>query len=307
MSEDQPADEQNQNHSQLRKAIGVGAELVGAAASGALGFLFAGPFGAAGAGAAGVVISKTLLEVGDEVCDRILSPREKVRVGAAVAIAADRTQERLKHGDQIRTDDFINDGTSRPPVSEVTEGLLLAAQKSYEEKKVPFIGRLLANLNFRPDLSVQSASLLVRLSDQLSYQHLCLLRLCHDNASGTPLKGGQAGKYVKSPEHAALLSDLLYLERLGLINNSGNAVLDITGINPPKMQLQLFGSHLFSLMELDLIPQEDLTGLRAIFDAPDPTYVTTQTLNVNLTAPERFTPSPVVGGINIDGITRTRP
>lgn len=47
-------------------------------------------------------------------------------------------------------------------------------------------------------------------------------------------------------------------------------------------------------MELDRIPQEDLTGLRAIFDAPDPIYLTTQTLNVNLNAPERFTPSPLL-------------
>jgi hypothetical protein len=224
---------------------------------------------------AGVAISKSLVAAGEEICDRILSPREKARVGAALAVSATRTQERLEAGDQVREDEFIRDGTDRPPIEQVTEGLLLAAQRAYDEKKVPFIGRLSANLNFRPDLDIQSASVLVRLADQLSYQQLCLLRLCYENVSGRPLQGGKATDKVKSPAHAALLSDFLELERAGFIYMNGNAVLGLTDIDPPNARLQLFGAHLYELMELDQIPTDDIDRLRKTLDAPEPVYVTT--------------------------------
>lgn len=288
MDEEDQSKESTEDVGRLRDAISVGAEIVGGAAGGALGFLFAGPVGAAGAGAAGVVISRSLMAVGEEVCDRILSPRERARVGAAVAVSAARTQERLQAGDQVRADGYLSDGTSRPPVDEITEGLLLAAQRAYDEKKVPFIGRLSANLNFRPDLSLESASVLVRLAEQLSYQHLCLLKLCSENASGIPLKGGKAEGRVKGPAHGALLSDLLYLERAGFINNGGVAVLGLSDIDPPKMRLQLFGAHLFELMELERIPQEDLANLRAILDEPEPSFVTSTAPPVDSSSEHNF-------------------
>ncbi len=260
-------------HEGVRTAVTIGAEIAGWSAGGALGFLFGGPVGSAAGGAAGVIISRSLVAAGAEVCDRVLSSREKARVGVALAVAAERTQERLASGDNVRDDGFFSDGTERPPFEEVTEGLLLAAQRAYDEKKVQHIGRLLANLNFRADLNVQSASVLVRLSDQLSYQQLCLLRLCHDNATGRQLKAGKADHQVKSAAHGALLSDLLELERFGFINNGGTAVLGLNDINPPSMRLQLFGVHLYNLMELGKIPDEDLDPLRATLEAPEPQYV----------------------------------
>lgn len=268
-----PEDEDKKNG--VRTAVSLGAELVGGAAGGVLGFLFAGPVGAGAAGVAGVAITRSLVAAGEEVCDRLLSPREKARVGGALAVAAMRTRERLERGDRVRDDGFVADGTDRPPVEEVTEGLLLAAQRAYDEKKVPFIGRLSANLNFRPDMDVQSASVLVRFADQLSYQQLCLLRVCHDNANVRPLAGGKAEGQVKSAAHGALLSDLLELEQLGFVSNGGVAVLGLADIDPPKMRLQLFGVHLFTLMELERIPNEELVPIRATLEAPDPVFVTT--------------------------------
>ena len=256
----------------LRAAVDMGADIVGAAAGGALGVLFAGPVGAAGAGIAGVAITRSIVAVGEQICDRLLAPREKARVGAAIAVSTVRTQERLANGDRARDDGFINDGTDRPPIDEVTEGLLLAAQRAYDEKKVPYIGRLSANLNFRPDLNVQAAAFLVRIADQLSYQQLCLLRLAHENEFGDPLVDGKAEGRVKNPAHGALLSDLLELERLGFINNGGTAVLGLSDIDPPKARLQLFGRHIFDLMELKEIPNEDLQPLRRIFDLPAVIY-----------------------------------
>lgn len=217
-----PSNDSQNNDSRISKTrtlIGVGAEMAGGAAGGALGLLFGGPSGALIAGAGGVAISKAFVAVGNEIADRFLAPRERVRIGAALAIAADTTKARLDSGDRPREDGFVDDGTDHPPIEEITEGLLIAAQRAYDEKRVPYIGRLSGNLNFRPDLDVPAASWLTRLADDVSYTQLCMLRLAIGNAHGEVLRGGkvQNGR-VKGSTHSAYLSEVLGLYRLGLIN-----------------------------------------------------------------------------------------
>ena len=259
---DQPDDK----GSKARALIGVGAEMAGGAAGGALGFLFAGPAGAIASGAGGVAISKALVAVGNEIADRFLAPRESVRVGAALAIAADVTKTRLENGETPRRDEYIDDGSLHPPIEEVTEGLLIAAQRAYDEKRVPYIGRLLANLNFRPDLDVPAASWLTRLGNDVSYTQLCILRLSVGNAHGDLLKGGKVqDSRVKGPTHAAYLSEALRLHNLGLINFGNEVAWSLLDVNPPAMRPQGYGVHLYDLMELGRIPSSDLDPIRSAF------------------------------------------
>lgn len=276
-------DSKNDPERRIRVVIGWGTDIAGGAAGGALGLLLGGPIGAVAAGAGGAAITRALVAAGEDICDRILSQREKKRVGAALAIAADKTRERLNNGDRGRDDDFVSNGSDRPPIEETTEGLLLAAQRAYDEKKVPFIATLLANLNFRQDLNVQAAAVLVRMVDQITYQQMCILRLAFENQCGTPLSGGKYQNRLKGPGHGAILSDILELERRGLINNGGNAVLGLIDLNPPSIKLQGFGVHIFDLMELKNIPKSDLDVIRNILNAADPTL-----RDVGLSAGQEF-------------------
>jgi hypothetical protein len=298
----EPVEGAKESHPRVRALVGLGAEMAGGAAGNVLGFLLAGPVGATVAGAAGVAITRSLVSAGEEVCDRLLSPREKARVGAALAVAATRSRERLQAGDQVRDDGFLDNGTERAPVEEVTEGLLLAAQRAYDEKKVPFIGRLSANLNFRADMGVHAASVLVRLADELSYQQLGLLRLAYENQKGTPLSGGKYKDRFKSTAHAALLYDLLELQQGGFINIGETAVLGLADIDPPQARLQGFGTHLFELMELQHIPEEDLSPLREALNAPDANLVTlkTPTVGTSFTTNSSTLSGPISSNENAD-------
>lgn len=67
----------------LRRLIGTGSEIAGGAAAGALGFLLGGPVGAVVGGASGSAAAAALRHVGEEVSERLLGPREQVRVGGA--------------------------------------------------------------------------------------------------------------------------------------------------------------------------------------------------------------------------------
>ena len=114
-----------------------------------MGFFSGGPAAAAVLGAAGVAVTKVFTELGEEVSDRLLGPREKQRIGGVVAIAAAHIRERLERGDHLREDGFFDKGASgRSNADEVAENLVLAVQRDPEERKLQYMGRLYCNVAF---------------------------------------------------------------------------------------------------------------------------------------------------------------
>lgn len=95
-------------NSGIRRLINTGAEIAGGAVGGALGFLAGGPAGAAILGASGAAAAAALKHIGEEASERLLGPREQVRVGGVLAIAAGEIHQRLERGESVRTDGFFD-------------------------------------------------------------------------------------------------------------------------------------------------------------------------------------------------------
>jgi hypothetical protein len=159
----------------VTRVVESGAELTGSIGGVAIGLLAGGSGGAIAGAAAGPVIVRVI----KDVASRILSHREQVRVGASLEYGISRIQERLDAGDRLRDDGFfsVNTSSSRSDADEIIEGVLLAAQRSYEERKVRFLGYLIANISFEPIVDRGLANHLIKLSETLSYRQLCLLSL----------------------------------------------------------------------------------------------------------------------------------
>lgn len=92
--------------------IDFGFELVGDVAKSALSFFAGDPICAMALGAGGAVAAKMLKRIGQEVSERLLSPREKVRVGAVLAIAAAEIKQRIENGECLRSDGFFDEKPS---------------------------------------------------------------------------------------------------------------------------------------------------------------------------------------------------
>lgn len=95
------------DNKKLNSFINSGSEIAGGAIGAAIGFLGAGPVGAIAGGASAPLAASALRKIGQEATERLLGPREKVRVGAAVAIASARIAGRIERGKMIRTDGFF--------------------------------------------------------------------------------------------------------------------------------------------------------------------------------------------------------
>lgn len=259
----EPPNVNHDPHSGLRRIINTGAEIAGGAVGGALDFLAGGPVEAALLGAGGAAAAAMLRHIGEEASNRLLGPREQVRVGGVLAIAAEEIRQRMEQGGTIRVDGFFDPKTSgRSDAEEVAESVLLKSQREPEEKKIPYMGHLLAAVAFDPQISAQLAHQIIKTAEQLTYRQLCLLKLAVVKQSfalrSTDYRN-QGGQFTK--DLYQILYECLDLYHRGLVNFGGEVAFGPTDVKPGSMNVQALGADIFDLMKLDLVPNEDLVPI----------------------------------------------
>lgn len=218
-----------------------------------------------GAGA-GPAAARTLRGLAVEFRERVLGHREEVRVGAAISFASAKIQEKLDNGEQPRQDEFFTDEhDNRATAKEVFEGVVLAAQREAEEKKVRLYGNLLANLAFAQDVDRSQANFLIKLGEDLSYRQICLLSLF---AKNTLLLGGNNRLGLRTSDYRGdtstmssgldlivLLQEVYDLYQRGIVNNGGSAMISGADANPSQMSPVGAAANLYNLMELGESPR----------------------------------------------------
>ena len=152
--------------------IKKGADIAGGATGAALGFLAAGPSGAAAGGAIGAIITQTGTVVADFV-ERTLSNRETVRAAGAASLSLERIKENMDTGLKPRDDNFFRIRTNyRPKAEELFEAMMLKSKNQYEEHKVHFYANLFANACFEEKLSSDTISWFMLVLDKLTFSHI---------------------------------------------------------------------------------------------------------------------------------------
>ncbi|MFT3828408.1 MAG: hypothetical protein QM691_01750 [Opitutaceae bacterium] len=158
------------------KLVETAAEMSGGVLGAAVGVSLAGPAGAIAGGAVGPLIAKCLNALGQEVHSRMLGPREIHRIDVTLRTADKLIGDRISQGENVRTDGFFDSlNGNRSAGEEVGEGVLRAAQKEYEERKIPFLAALIASISFDTNVGREQANMLIRLFERLSYRQVRLL------------------------------------------------------------------------------------------------------------------------------------
>ncbi len=258
-----------ENDERIRRLITAGTELLGGSAAGAasaaMGFLVAGPAGAAVGGTAAAAISMAWRQLGSEIAARLLSPREEARVGFVLAHAAAEIQERIKIGETLRDDGFFDpQKVGRSDAEEVAESVLLTSQREPEEKKLPYMAHLLANLAFDSTIGVHMAHQVTNAAEQLTYRQLCILRL----ATVKHRFALRDTDYRDQPSFSRPLYQILYeclhLYNDGYISFGGEVALGLTDTVPGNMDVQGLGVDIFNLMRLYTIPESEIAPIVAV-------------------------------------------
>jgi len=251
----------NNESKSVKKLIDSGMDIAGNALAGAaVGFFTGGPAGAVigGVGGAAGPAATQILKQAGEFTQRILGHREEVRVGATLIFAVEKIQENIAKGHQIRQDGFFQDQPSeRSAAEEIVEGVLLAAQREREEKKLQFYGNLIANIAFRSDIDRAYANLLITQGEDISYRQMCLLAIFSrpDNSS-LRQENYQNARNISGTEKALLqeIYNLLYSQRLLDLSDTDDLPMwssfRLESLNPGKINVQEIGIMLYNLMEI---------------------------------------------------------
>ena len=261
----------------LQRLLDNGAELLiaGAAAvtSGAVAAVLGdGPEARAIGGIAGKGIEIALRNVGTDISSRQLGPREEIRVGATLIIAASEINRRLKNGDLLREDGFFDaKHPGRSDAEEVLESVLLKAQREPEEKKIRHLGLLYSSLPFNPEISLPYINQLINVAEQLTYRQLCILKLCDVKDKYNLRDKDYRDQNVDKKDLYQVLYECAELDNKQYINSRGKADLHgrefadfgatidgLTRAIPSCMSLQGLGKDLYNLMKLSLIPDKDI-------------------------------------------------
>jgi hypothetical protein len=251
---------------QARDLLETGAEIVGAMTGGALG-LIGGPVGVAAGAVGGVIVARTLRQVGAELSERMFG-RQRERVGATYSVLASDIAQRLDLGELPRDDGFLTeDGSHNSPAARLLEGTLLAAANDYEERKTPYLGHFYANLVFS-SISAADASFLLATAERLTFRQVVLL--------------GIFGNEIMSPGLAAvrvgLESEVRRLRRIvareindlgdkGLLTGPRGSVGEKTDLLPILTEVRLTetGRTLSAALQLADMPEADQRQVLAEF------------------------------------------
>jgi hypothetical protein len=233
-TDDEPADDE-----QIKRVIeSTGLDISGGLAGAAAGVLIGGPPGAV----AGAFVAPAVRSAFGVIARR-LGRRETVRVMTAIGVAAEEVQRLLDAGEVPRSDGFFDAG-DRPAAEEIAEGVLLGAQREYEEAKVPYLGRMLARIAFDETINRETANHLIRLMNDLSYEQIMLLMLYSQRALNREEDYHPERVPRPSVELITVLSETYDLYQRGLINNGGDAALSMLQLKPARIEIQGVGTQL---------------------------------------------------------------
>src|SRR5690606_31890191 len=180
------------------------------------------------------------------------------------AYSVAKIKDSLENGKQVREDGFFNFEESEPSSAfQLWEGAIEAAETENEQKKLKYIGNLIANISFEPNIGRAQSIELLKIARQLSYSQYCLLSIFADAGVKQQLKDGDyrgsQGNY--SFNKISVLTEVLELYNLGIVVMPGDTMLGISDVNPRKIDLQGIGKTAYTTMELATIPQDDKVDL----------------------------------------------
>ena len=163
-------------------------------------------------------LANSLKSIGQEFAERMLSPRENLRVGSALILAAEGIRKRLESGESVRADGFFDKtATNYSNMDEAVESTLKKVMGTTEEPKIKFMANLIESVYFDSDLDMHTYRHILKHLEELTYRQLCIVKLFM-NADQIDLDN--FGNPNITQNLSSILTDCLEVRDKGLINPS---------------------------------------------------------------------------------------
>ena len=239
----------------------LGGSAGGALAGMAIGTAVAGPAGTAIGAVAGTVIEKVFTLLGADLKERVLSPRETRRTGTVFSLTLEKVNQNIAYGKTLRSDGFFETQEfANSPADETLEATLLAAQREYEERKLPYIANLYANIVCDSTVSRETANYLIKTVSEVTYRQLIILKIVYEyqtNRGQYPKRRDKQYMHLSSFRAISLATEVFDLYRRSVLHSEITGFQEAIGITPSALQVGGNGVLLYQLMELNAITADD--------------------------------------------------
>lgn len=256
-----------------KKIIKDVCEIVGNSGIAAIGPIIGGPQGAIFAAASSFLFGKYLEETRDDLSKRGRSRWEERRANLVIEYACKKYEEKKAAGETLRNDAFFKQQpightacteipiVERPTSLEIIEGVILAAQREHEERKLPYHGYLIGNIPFNEGIDRSQMNLLTKLAERISFTQMCLLSIFSE-----PYKSKIKGRYFHSSAFPyedmdlnSLFHEIFDLGSKGLLYCQNKPVTTAADLNNLELvKVAGVGPNLYRLMELGGIKEAHL-------------------------------------------------
>ena len=242
-----------------------GGAAAGAAVGSGIGLAVAGPGGAVLGSLAGLTLEKLFQGIGKEIKERSLSKSENRKIGSVFEQAKMRVEENIQSGRELRTDDFFEGkADDRSTADELLENLLFTSQRESEERKLPYMANLYANVLFdnkkmwKENIDRETANQLIKSVGDLSYRQVVIIGVI----------GAYQTKYITEPARRSgnqgyfdmkfhYIASEVYDLYLKSYIEATEIVPYADVIKPSTLSLQGYGIAMYNLMELWKLPKDE--------------------------------------------------
>lgn len=214
----------------------------------------------------GGTIGQVFTGIGADFVDRVLSPRQADRIEKVLELAARDVREQIEAGELPPADGLLSRGDR--DAKEIVEGVLLAARDEHEEKKLPYLGKQLANIASATGLDVDTAHRLIQDAEALSWLELRMLAMVAQ-PEAFPLPGSGTGGHAATWPEETVVNTFRSLEEKGyLFSNrqpsAGAGKYDIPSfdLTPAGKRLTRRGHLLAMTMGLAAIPDDEIRDIQ---------------------------------------------
>lgn len=247
-----------------KEILRLGNIIIGATVGNTLSILTDDPVAQVSGSAVGAILPEVL----NDFSERVLSRREKIKVGAVTQFAVEKILINLNAGKIINLE-FTNSikEEHRTSAEELYEGILIKAKNEAQEKKIKHIGAIYGNCIFVEDITSEDVNHLLSAVGGLTYRKLSIIALYGRKKEIFPEKNIMVDPYSWYPNVSfhlstqAILQDLFELGNQGIVDLKSLLATNHLHLWPAKFELSQLGQKYFELMSLDEIPIQDLNPI----------------------------------------------
>jgi hypothetical protein len=217
----------------------------------------------------GPVITPSIIALVEEFSSRSLGTREGKRAAGVLLFATMRLDELRAEGKTVRDDGFFSGSSAtRSSGEEVIEAVMNAARDTHEEKKLKYLGNLLAQIAVSNEINRSLANELINVSSAMSYTQLCILSITLNkrryNLRKESYQLGAEGRTALIFQASADFDDIHYQvldlwtkHIISMGKHSSMFPIEYSFI-PSEMTCRELGAHLYNDMRLYDLPIKDV-------------------------------------------------